>query len=296
MDVRIRLHGRGGEGVKLAGRMLGRAAFLAGHGVQDAALYGAERRGAPVVAFVRIADAGPIRERGYVEAPDVVVVMDASLWSRPEAGVLDGVTDATLVLVNAPHAPAAHGATRVVALDVARIALAAAGHRQLSATAAAFTAKAIGLADRDTLVRAVALELADVVYADRIAGSTTAAARAFEAAPFVGVPARTAAAPSPAAAPLFVVPRLPAAVARPDVEAPGTSALRTTEGWRVVRPVVELGRCSRCLLCFVLCPEGAMGLDDAGWPVVDYAHCKGCLVCATECPPQAIARVPEVMP
>jgi len=61
----------------------------------------------------------------------------------------------------------------------------------------------------------------------------------------------------------------------------------------VERPVVERARCTRCLVCFVYCPEGAIALDDEAWPVVDYAHCKGCLVCATECPPQAIAVVPE---
>ena len=69
-----------------------RAAFLAGWNVQDSPLYGAERRGAPVVAFTRFAD-GPIRERGYIQKADAVVVMDAWLLERPEATVLDGVDD-----------------------------------------------------------------------------------------------------------------------------------------------------------------------------------------------------------
>jgi pyruvate ferredoxin oxidoreductase gamma subunit len=72
MIGRIRLHGRGGEGVKLASRIVSRAAFLAGRTVQDSPLYGAERRGAPVVAFVRFSDGGPIAERGYIERPDAV--------------------------------------------------------------------------------------------------------------------------------------------------------------------------------------------------------------------------------
>jgi 2-oxoacid:acceptor oxidoreductase delta subunit (pyruvate/2-ketoisovalerate family) len=77
------------------------------------------------------------------------------------------------------------------------------------------------------------------------------------------------------------------------VLASGTSALRTTEGWRVSRPVIDLGRCTRCFLCFALCPEGAIRLDTENYPIIDYDHCKGCLVCVTECPPRAIAEVRE---
>lgn len=41
---RIRLHGRGGQGIKTASRVLGTAFFLEGFEVQDAPRYGAERR------------------------------------------------------------------------------------------------------------------------------------------------------------------------------------------------------------------------------------------------------------
>ena len=49
---RIRFHGRGGQGMKTASRILGSAAFHAGYVVQDSPIYGAERRGAPMAAFV----------------------------------------------------------------------------------------------------------------------------------------------------------------------------------------------------------------------------------------------------
>ncbi|HLK10778.1 MAG TPA: 2-oxoacid:acceptor oxidoreductase family protein [Candidatus Binatia bacterium] len=299
MIARLRFHGRGGEGVKLASRIVSRAAFLAGRVAQDAPLYGAERRGAPVVAFVRLADRGPITERGYVERPDAVVVMDDSLLAQPEAGVLEGVSRATLVLANsragAEALRARFGvAARVVALDVSRIALASLGRHVLSAPTAGFTAKVAGLAGWDEVARAVETELAEVgLAADLVARNLAATRRAFEAAPLVGIaPGREA--PAPAAAPRgFVVPRLPAAVAAPSVLAAGTSALKTTEGWRVSRPVIDLGRCTRCFLCFALCPEGAISLDASSYPIIDYQHCKGCLVCVTECPPRAIAEVRE---
>ncbi|MBT7756875.1 MAG: hypothetical protein HN732_06075, partial [Rhodospirillaceae bacterium] len=59
---RIRFHGRGGQGMKTASRLLGTALFESGLEVQDAPKYGAERRGAPMSAFVRT-DRQPIHER-----------------------------------------------------------------------------------------------------------------------------------------------------------------------------------------------------------------------------------------
>ena len=94
---RIRFHGRGGQGMKTASRILGRAFFLAGYEVQDAPRYGAERRGAPIFAYVRAARS-PINERGIIQHPDLVVVADDSLIGLPAAGVLAGVTDRAIFL------------------------------------------------------------------------------------------------------------------------------------------------------------------------------------------------------
>jgi 2-oxoacid:acceptor oxidoreductase delta subunit (pyruvate/2-ketoisovalerate family) len=91
----------------------------------------------------------------------------------------------------------------------------------------------------------------------------------------------------------FVVPPLPARVAAPSIGAVATSTRRSMDGWRVFRPVIDLDHCTRCFLCFALCPEGAIGLDPENYPVVDYVHCKGCLVCVSECPTHTIHEVRE---
>ena len=83
---RIRFHGRGGQGMKTASRILGSAFFFEGYEVQDAPRYGAERRGAPMFAYVR-ADRRAINERGVITNPDLVVVSDDSLVPVPAAGV-----------------------------------------------------------------------------------------------------------------------------------------------------------------------------------------------------------------
>lgn len=76
--ISIRIHGRGGQGVKKASQILARAAHLGGYHTQDFALYGAERRGAPVTSFVRI-DTEEILTRGYVWEPDYIIVLDDTL-------------------------------------------------------------------------------------------------------------------------------------------------------------------------------------------------------------------------
>ncbi|MFN8546025.1 MAG: 2-oxoacid:acceptor oxidoreductase family protein [Candidatus Binatia bacterium] len=297
MTRHIRFHGRGGTGVRLASRILSRAAFLAGLEAQDSPVYGAERRGAPVVAFTRFGP-DPIRERGYVQSPDALVVLDDTLLARPDAAVLDGVDAACLVLVNSRVEGSALAARHavpgpVVALDVSGIALAILGQHVLSAPTSGFVARAITVAPWEIVACAVRGELAaEGLDAAALAANVEAARQAFEAAPAVGLPERPDR-PPPASARPIVVPHLPARLAAPAITAAATSALRTTEGWRVHRPVIDLARCTRCLVCFALCPEGAVRLDAENWPAVDYAHCKGCLVCVTECPVDAIAAVRE---
>ena len=288
----IRFHGRGGEGVRLASRIVSRAVFLGGSTVQDSPLYGAERRGAPVVASTRFSD-GPIYERGYVERPDVGVVMDSSLLAQPDAAVLSGLDEGSLLLVNSTHSSDEPGdryqtPAQVVIMDVTSIVLDLLGHQLLSAPIAGFTLKAAALTPWNRVAEAVGTELAAIrLSQELIACNLRATERAYHAAPSVGLselrrPCATVP-PRP-----FVVPRLPARIAVPAIETEATSALRTTEGWRLYRPVVQRARCTRCFLCFALCPEGAIQLDSQDYPVVDYSHCKGCLACMTECAPGAI--------
>jgi len=293
----LRFHGRGGEGVKLASRIVSRAAFLAGRTVQDSPLYGAERRGAPVVAFVRVGE-GEIHERGYIVTPDAVVLMDGSLLAHPEAAVLDGLDAGSVLLANSAHTAAElkqhHAiAARVVTLDISSIALAVLGHHLLSAPMAGFVVKALALADWEQLAEAARLELRAIgLQQEKLEHNLDATRRAFDDGPVVSWGQRAAAAAKPAAA-LFHLPRLPARVAAPSMTVAATSALRHTEGWRVYRPEIEQARCTRCFLCFALCPEGAIQLDAQSYPVVDYEHCKGCLVCVSECPPKAIREIRE---
>jgi pyruvate ferredoxin oxidoreductase delta subunit len=76
----------------------------------------------------------------------------------------------------------------------------------------------------------------------------------------------------------------------PAIRHPASAGLRDTGNWRTERPEIELGKCKRCFLCYLYCPETAIRLDGEAYPHIDYQHCKGCMVCYQECPTDAIMR------
>ncbi|MDH5299049.1 MAG: 2-oxoacid:acceptor oxidoreductase family protein, partial [Desulfobulbaceae bacterium] len=160
---RIRFHGRGGQGMKTASRILGTALFLAGFEVQDAPRYGAERRGAPIFAYVR-ADRKPINERGIISHPDLVAVADDSLVALPMAGVLQGITAPTLLLIHGNEAPETwqqrlNLANPVVSLPSSPPDQPAASHGRTARLAGA-VARLVGVIHRQTLDEAIGRELA----------------------------------------------------------------------------------------------------------------------------------------
>ncbi|MCY0868251.1 MAG: 2-oxoacid:acceptor oxidoreductase family protein [Desulfurococcus sp.] len=78
MHVEIRWHGRGGQGAWTASNLIAMAAALEGLYVQSFPAFGAERSGAPMLAFTRISDQ-PIEYHSMIYEPDVVVVLDHTL-------------------------------------------------------------------------------------------------------------------------------------------------------------------------------------------------------------------------
>ncbi len=98
--LNIRWHGRAGQGAVTAAKTVAElVAQDARKYVQGFAVYGAEKRGAPVVGFTRIEDV-PIRRHTSKMSPDVVVLLDPSL-----AGIIDITEDAlkgASLIINSP--------------------------------------------------------------------------------------------------------------------------------------------------------------------------------------------------
>lgn len=98
--IEVRIHGRGGQGNVVAAYLLASAAFETGRHCQAFPSFGAERRGAPVTAFVRIADHA-IRRRCQVANPAFLIIQDSGLLHIP--ATLDGLLQDGAVLVNSPR-------------------------------------------------------------------------------------------------------------------------------------------------------------------------------------------------
>ena len=102
--IEIRWHGRGGQGAVTSTELLAQAAINEGKYAQAFPAFGAERRGAPVIAFVRIDSSHPIRIRAEITEPDIVVVLDPSLLRVVK--VASGLKSGGILVVNTPKEPA----------------------------------------------------------------------------------------------------------------------------------------------------------------------------------------------
>ncbi|MGE3540363.1 MAG: 2-oxoacid:acceptor oxidoreductase family protein [Candidatus Tectimicrobiota bacterium] len=297
--LRIRFHGRGGQGMKTASRILGSAAFAAGFVVQDAPIYGAERRGAPMAAFTRL-NRGSILERGAIAQPDLLVVADDTLLAEPSAQPLAGCDRHCTVLLNSGQRPETFAPLtayegRLILLDFTRLVLA---HTQtlagLSTALGIAAARLTGLSLPEALLGLEAelhgAHLLSAQYAANVQLAEEVYTLMHPWPPVQESDDLEPAASVPLVTPVFA----PPAQAAPSIYALANSPARHTGSWRQFRPVLEQDKCSRCWVCFVRCPEAAITLDVAQYPVIDYTVCKGCLLCAHECPTHALRVDREV--
>jgi len=74
----VRFHGRGGQGAVTSCEILSMAVIEEGWYAQGFASFGPERRGAPVLAFVRAGEEA-LKLREQIYHPDAVVVLDPTL-------------------------------------------------------------------------------------------------------------------------------------------------------------------------------------------------------------------------
>jgi pyruvate ferredoxin oxidoreductase gamma subunit len=99
----IRWHGRGGQGVVTAGKLLAETAMGTGQYFQAFPDYGPERMGAPIRAYTRLSSK-PITIHSQIEKPDVVLVLDPTLLGV--VAVAEGLKEDGTLLVNTSMSPA----------------------------------------------------------------------------------------------------------------------------------------------------------------------------------------------
>ena len=121
--IEITIYGRGGRGGVTLAKLIAAAYFLRGKYVQAFGVYGAERAGAPVQAYVRVDDE-EITEHWPVREPDHVIVLDAGLIT-PETS--RGMDPRGWIVLNSPLPPDAFASVfpgrNVATLDASAIAV-----------------------------------------------------------------------------------------------------------------------------------------------------------------------------
>ena len=269
------LVGRGGEGVVLASQILADAFARAGFWVQSFPEFTAERRGAPIAAYLRWDEAAPIHRRYKVRECDVLVVVSPS---PPPVQALRRVKPGGLVILNRETRIPSTGQFGIVRVPASRIAqengILSSEGRPMGNVAV------LGACVRQLMPQKLeCLEQSVAARTGSLADANVAAARAgYERCTRQHALAGDAPV-EPAREPGWGARR-----ERPPVFAQSTTDSRAnhTGTWSLDRPLLT-DACTACAVCALFCPEGAITRDN-GPVVIDYLYCKGCGICEVVCP------------
>ncbi len=291
--ITVCLFGRGGQGIKTASHIVGDAAFASGNHVQDQPLYGAERRGAPISAYVRISQT-PILERGQIANSSLVVIADESLLDSSVDNPLQTVTDSTIIMVNSSKDPsdicARYKINNVLVVsDLTKLTQDITHKSILGVAVASATCKLLGF-EFEVVENSLKSELKEIgIHQEDISRNIELARSCFDQTTNVKIETITKIKikESPIIEPIYHHPQISTCT----ITATGNSRLRDRGAWSNFKPVIDYDGCTRCMICYVYCPDSAFTIDAKGFPVVDYDACKGCNICRTECPTKVISLV-----
>jgi 2-oxoacid:acceptor oxidoreductase gamma subunit (pyruvate/2-ketoisovalerate family)/2-oxoacid:acceptor oxidoreductase delta subunit (pyruvate/2-ketoisovalerate family) len=278
--------GRGGQGVVLASQILAETFARAGYWAQSFPEFKAERRGAPISAFLRWDETSPIHRRYRVRECDALVVVSPS---PPSSQAIESVKPGGLIVLNRetrfPHT-GPFDIARVPASRIARdnnilssegrpmgnVAVLGACVRLLIPDGLAFLEQAVASrmgAMADVNILAAREGYARCTRQHTLAGDTPVEP-AFDSGQAPAPP------PTPA---VFAV-------------STGDSLHNHTGSWSLDRPVLT-DDCTACALCALFCPEGVISRSD-GSMVIDYLYCKCCGICEAVCPVRNAIKMEEV--
>jgi pyruvate ferredoxin oxidoreductase gamma subunit/2-oxoisovalerate ferredoxin oxidoreductase gamma subunit len=158
--VEITIYGRGGQGTVIASEILASALFKENKYVQAFPNFGAERRGAPVTAFLRF-DTEPIDLRCQIYRPDHMIVLDGTLLQNQQA--FSSLKPGGWIIANLPLEPPANGFLkdfRVAYLNADQLStdhhLAARGSTVVNTIILGAFAKATGLVSLQSVLESIA--------------------------------------------------------------------------------------------------------------------------------------------
>ncbi|MBU2515275.1 2-oxoacid:acceptor oxidoreductase family protein [bacterium] len=160
--IEIRLHGRGGQGAVIASKIMAVAMFSEGKWVQAFPKFGVERRGAPVEAFLRLAE-DKILIRSEITEPDHIIVLDPTLVEVTD--VTAGLKKNGWIVINSSENPDSFSMFKGFRVGCVNASQIASNHR-LGAKSAPIVntaicgafARATGLVDLESVCNAILTE------------------------------------------------------------------------------------------------------------------------------------------
>lgn len=127
--INIVCHARGGHGAVTACEIIAEAAYLSGK-FKDVHAYpnfGAERRGAPIVAYAKLSKTAKIWDRAQITKPDILLIFDETVLNQVIASSL---REGGMFIVNTDKEPAyfvekynLSSKIKVIAADISKLSL-----------------------------------------------------------------------------------------------------------------------------------------------------------------------------
>jgi pyruvate ferredoxin oxidoreductase gamma subunit len=279
----------------MAAQSLASAAFHEGNYAVAFPYFGAERRGAPVLAFTRF-DPQKVRIKTQIYNPDFVVVLDDKLIET--VNVVEGLKPGGMAILNSRLKPEEIDLTaevKTATVDATSIALDVLGSAITNSAVLGAFAAATKLVSIDSIEKGIR-EVFGARLGEKAGERNAMAARKAYENTVTGkssgkkvFESKQKWLPDYKELPLGLGTR--AMDTKEGAVGPGSFKDNKTGSWRTFKPILDMEKCTMCLLCWFYCPEGCIvrsdGLD------IDYDYCKGCAICEEVCRPEAIEMVRE---
>ena len=278
----------------MAAQALASAAFQEGGYATAFPFFGAERRGAPVLAFTRI-DKKTIYRKTQVYEPDFVVVLDEGLIEG--VNVVEGLKKGGMVIVNSAKKPEEIDVgidVKLATVDATSVALEVLKQPATNSAILGAIAKATGLVKIESVEKGIMQVFGDRL-GPKVGEINGKAARVAYDRTIIGeshghrkLQATKKWLPD--------VNELPLGVASVKMETaagmvgPGSFKEYKTGTWKVFHPEYDKEKCTMCNFCWFYCPEGCI-YRKGDHMEYDMEYCKGCGICANECPADALKMV-----